>query len=237
MLMTDFHIHIQAGSFPSPHAAGMNAAEALRRASLCGLRAVGLIVRTDGSDLDGFAPLASRIRALSLYANVEAFAGVELVHVPPALLPETVREAREHGAELVIVHGETLADDVEVGTNLAAVEAGADILAHPGLVDDRVAAYAAEKGVALELSACPRHCLSNAWTAIMAHKAGCLLTPGSDALTPGDLANAGRWERICLGAAMTDAMREHFRDSASTLTNRLMAARKETKEKKERFCA
>jgi len=45
-----------------------------------------------------------------------------------------VRKARRLGAELVVVHGETLVEPVPPGTNRRAIEAGADILAHPGLI-------------------------------------------------------------------------------------------------------
>ena len=89
-------------------------------------------------------------------ADIEAFAGVELVHVPPALLPDAVEQARAQGAALVLAHGESiprqLVDVVETGTNLAAIRAGVDILAHPGLITPEDAGLATEKGVLLELN-------------------------------------------------------------------------------------
>ena len=50
-----------------------------------------LIVRADPSTLPILLPtLKTLVKTCSLYADIEAFAGVELVHVPPALLPDAV---------------------------------------------------------------------------------------------------------------------------------------------------
>jgi histidinol phosphatase-like PHP family hydrolase len=195
-LMTDFHIQIAE----TPSANTMDAASAIHYASLAGLRCAGLILPSDGSRFAMLERLSKQVRRLSLYANLEAWLGVELRHIPPALLPTAVREARDAGAQLVLVHGETLADQAEPGTNFAAVDAGADILAHPGLLDKEVAVFAAEKGVALEFTSCPRHGLTNAHTAAMAQKHGCLLVCGSAARCPEELTSRTRWESIILGA-------------------------------------
>ena len=42
--------------------------------------------------------------------------------------------ARALGAQIVLVHGETIVEPVPPGTNHQAIEAGVDILAHPGLI-------------------------------------------------------------------------------------------------------
>ena len=212
--MIDFHIHIGSSS--------MLPSEALRYAARSGIRAAGLIMRDDGSGLDRLKSLAAEVRRSSLFAGVEAFIGVELVHVPPALLPEVVAEARRAGAQLVLVHGESLNYGVDTGTNHAAIEAGADILAHPGLLDARAAAWAAERGVALELSSCPRHGLSNGHVAAMAARFGCALVPGSNARTPEDLLERISWDEICQGAGMTQEEQGRFHSSARLLVKKLM---------------
>lgn len=223
-IMIDVHVHIS----PDGLAQGLLPAEALRLAALRGLRAVGLVVRSDGSTKLPLRRLSTRVRDLGLYLNMEACVGVELVHVPPALLPGAVADARKAGAELVLVHGESPADTVAEGTNVAAVEAGADILAHPGLIDDQTAAYAAEKGVALELSACPRHCLTNAHVADMARRHGCLLAPGGNARTPEEFLRLPSWDTVCRGAAFSSDQIARFRNNVSTLIKRLMMARDKT---------
>lgn len=223
--MTDFHIILSPAE-----AGGLNAASALHYAALAGLRFAALVLPGDGSDFSRLAALAETVRTCSLYANVEARTGVELRHVPPPLLPSAVREARRAGAELVLVHGETLADQVAEGTNFAAIEAGADIIAHPGLIDAKTAAFATEKGVALEFTSCPKHALTNAHTAAMALRFGCPLVRGSAARKAGDITTRTLWPRVIQGADVFDtgknngSLLELLRKSEETLIRRLMKA-------------
>ena len=224
--MTDFHIILS----PAEAEGGLNAASALHYAALAGLRFAALVLPGDGSDFSRLAALAETVRTYSLYANVEARTGVELRHVPPPLLPSAVREARRAGAELVLVHGETLADQVAEGTNFAAIEAGADIIAHPGLIDAKTAAFAAEKGVALEFTSCPKHALTNAHTAAMALRFGCPLVRGSAARKARDITTRTFWPRVIQGADVFDngenngSLLELLRKSEETLIRRLMKA-------------
>ena len=60
-------------------------------------------------------------------------------------------------------------EPVETGTNLAAIEAGVDILAHPGLITPEEATLAAERGVALEITTRAGHSLTNGHVAAMEH--------------------------------------------------------------------
>lgn len=219
--MTDFHIIF------SPEA-GLESSSILHYASLAGLRCVAVVLVSDGSDFDRVASLAAQIRRCSLYAGVEAFAGVELRHVPPALLPDAVKEARTAGGRLVLVHGETICDQVEQGTNFAAIEAGADILAHPGLIDAESAAFAAEKGVALEFTSCPRHAFTNAHTAAMARRFGCLLVRGSCARRPEEISTRSFWLSVVRGADVfesgenKDNLLELLKKSEEVLFRKLM---------------
>ena len=194
--MMDFHVVISAGRCTD----GLTASFALHYAALAGLRFVGLVVPGDGTDFSFLPALVSQVRRLSLYADMEARTGVELCHVPPALLPAVVQEARDAGAEFVMVHGETLGDQVEPGTNFAAIEAGADILAHPGLLDEKAARYAAERGVALEFTSSPKHALTNAHVAAMALRCGCLLVRGSCARCAEEMTTRSRWPLVVRGA-------------------------------------
>ncbi len=180
--MFDFHIHVAACGDLLP-------GEAMRLARNVGFKAVGLVVRADQATLSLLLPpLLLMVRDCSLYAGLDAFAGVELVQVPPALFPTAVTQARDLGAELVLGHGESVpflpAASVERGTNLAAIEAGVDILAHPGLITEEDAIRAAELGVLLELSLAAPHSLANGHVAAMAARHGCGLVTGSGARTP-----------------------------------------------------
>ena len=217
--MIDFHISIHQG---------FGVASALRYASLAGIRFAGLVMPSDGTGLSRIADFSAQVRRLSLYANVEAWAGVELCHIPPALLPEAVREAREAGARLVLVYGESIMDQVDQGTNFAAIEAGADIITHPGLVDAETAAFAAERDVAFEFTSCPRHALTNAHTAAMALKYGVPLVRGSNASCAEELTTRAFWPSVIKGADTgivggNDVnLAEHLRKSEEMLIRKLM---------------
>lgn len=213
--MIDFHIHISAS--PSLPPAGLLAGEALRFAALNGYRAVGLILRSGELTIPPLARLAGDIRRLSLHANIEAVLGVELVQIPPALLPLAVENARAAGAGLVLAHGETLLESVEEGTNFAAIEAGVDILAHPGLIDEQAAARAAERGVALELSCAPRHAFANAHIIGMAERFGCALVPGSSATGPRDILPPSLRKRLYQGAGLTRAGELKMRQASQNI--------------------
>ena len=186
--MFDFHIHVNC----SGGRGGLLPSEAMRLAKCAGFRAVGLIVRADPSTLPILLPtLKTLVKTCSLYADIEAFAGVELVHVPPALL---------------LAHGESiprqLADVVETGTNLAAINAGVDILAHPGLITVEDAQLAAEKGVLLELNTAPRHCLANGHIVRMAERFGCELLLNSDASSSADFESPDVTQALRKAAAL-----------------------------------
>jgi histidinol phosphatase-like PHP family hydrolase len=129
--------------------------------------------------------------------------GVELTHLPPALIGPAVVRARELGAKIIVVHGETLVEPVAGGTNRAALEAGADILAHPGLITREEAELAAAKGVFLEITTRPGHALANGHVAAVARAAGARLLLNNDAHAPADLVTPEMAEKIALGAGLT----------------------------------
>ncbi len=224
--MFDFHIHV-AGA--GQH--GLLPAEAIHLAKYAGFQAIGLIIRADPSTLDLTLPrIVPLVRTCSIYANITVFAGVELVHVPPALLSDAVAEARGLGAALVLAHGEGIphrpVDSVEQGTNCAAIAAGVDILAHPGLITRQDAQFAAEKDVLLELNTAPRHSLANGHIAAMARQFGCGLAPGSDATSAGFFqkqeAMRAFYRAAALGAGLTEAEIMSMNTTSRNLVQRLL---------------
>lgn len=229
--MFDFHVHVTLCGPGSSGAEGLLPVEAMRLARCAGYKAVGLLLRTDLSALDSLLPpLVRLVKNYSLYTEIEAFAGVELVHLPPPLLPDAVAEVRDKGAALVLVHGETIprnpAETVETGTNFAAIRAGADILAHPGLITEEDAALAAEKGVLLELSASPRHALANGHIALAAKRHSCRLVLNSDAGTASDFffpqASQTLRRAVAAGAGLNAAEYESLNATAALLVQKLL---------------
>jgi histidinol phosphatase-like PHP family hydrolase len=177
--------------------------ELVRRAEAKGLRAIAITDHVDASNIDFVVPrIIKAVKKLRATVEIGVIAGAELTHVPPALVGELVAEARGLGAELVLVHGETLVEPVLLGTNRAAIEAGCDILGHPGLITGEEARLAAERGVALEISARKGHCLSNGHVAAEALKHGAKLVVNTDAHSPADLITREDAVKVLLGAGI-----------------------------------
>lgn len=181
-------------------------AELARRAYVKGCRYLGLSDHVDQSNLGPVLSAAiEAARALSGVFGLTVLAGVELTHVPPPQIARLVAEARRLGATYVVVHGESPVEPVATGTNLAAIEAGADILAHPGLITPVEVALAAKNGVYLELSARGGHDLGNGRVASLARAAGARLLVNSDAHAPGDLLTPEFQRTVALGAGLSEA--------------------------------
>jgi histidinol phosphatase-like PHP family hydrolase len=180
-------------------------AEMIQRAQQAGYEAIALTDHVDESTFDFVIP---RIIKACVAANhtmsIRVVPGVELTHVQPSSIAGLVRECRALGARLIVVHGETLVEPVAEGTNLSAVQAGVDILAHPGLISPDIVQLAASKGVCLEISARKGHCLSNGHVARSAMQCGAKLVLNTDAHTPDNLISAFQARQIAVGAGLSD---------------------------------
>lgn len=161
--------------------------ELVRRLEAMGYRAVAITDHVDSSSLDFVVPrIARAAQDLNQAQSVNVVPGVELTHLPPTLIGPMVKKARDLGAALVIVHGETVVEPVAPGTNRAGLEAGADILAHPGLITSEEAVLAARKEIFLEISGRSGHSFTNGHVAKIAIETGAKLLLNSDAHAPGD---------------------------------------------------
>jgi histidinol phosphatase-like PHP family hydrolase len=109
------------------------------------------------------------------------------------------------GAKIVNVHGETVTEPVEPGTNEAAIRSPwVDVLAHPGLITLDEARLAAERGVYLEVSARRGHSFANGHVVRMARQAGAQMVLDSDAHEPGDLLTPEMTQKVAKGAGLDD---------------------------------
>jgi putative hydrolase len=196
-------------------------AEVISRAAAAGYKALAITDHGDPSNLEHI--LGSMVRAcreLHGAAGAEAYPGVEITHVPPRLIRPLAERARELGAKVVIVHGETIVEPVPRGTNLAAIEARVDILAHPGLLTETEARLARKNGVFLEISARRGHSLTNGHVARLAVKTGARLVYNTDAHAPGDFTP---WEtalRIVRGASLSEADAVRMQGNAREILDR-----------------
>lgn len=179
--------------------------ELIRRAIVHGYRAVALTDHVGAGNFEDV--LRQVIRECDLcrrHWDIVALPGVEITHVPAAAIAEVAREARRAGARVVVVHGETIVEPVEPGTNLAAASCrDVDILAHPGILTPEVARAAVAHGVFVEVSARKGHSLGNGLTVQVARATGARLLVNSDAHDPGDLLTESFARQVALGAGLS----------------------------------
>ncbi len=213
--MIDLHTH----TFFSDGELGP--AELVRRAAVAGYRALAI---TDHADQSNIKSMIERLRPvvgeLGAANGLILLAGAELTHVPPKMIADVVKLARDTGAQIVTVHGETIVEPVIEGTNRAAIEAGVDILAHPGLITPEEVQLAAEKGVFLEVTTRKGHSLTNGHVVKLALKYGARLVINNDAHAPGDLLSFGMARKVALGAGMTSAQFDEAQANSLELVKR-----------------
>ena len=217
-MIYDFHTHTYLSD------GVLSPIELVRRAHH---RGYGVIAVTDHVGLADQArvirTLLEDLRIAGEEWGIIALAGVEITHVPKRRIGEAAKRARDLGAQIINVHGETLVEPVEPGTNLAAIQSpDVDVLAHPGMLSEEEAALAAEHGVYLELTARRGHSLTNGRVAAMGLAHGARLLVDSDAHAPEDLLTGELARGIALGAGLTDALAA---DALQTNPQRLLTAR------------
>jgi histidinol phosphatase-like PHP family hydrolase len=178
---------------------------------------------TDHADFSNIPHIMDALGRLKEWRDdfeLEVLFGVEITHVPPKLIGRAVELALREGAEIVVVHGETISEPVKEGTNFAALNEEIDILAHPGLIDESSLELAAENGVSLEITSRRGHCLANGYVAKKAEEFGCVLTLNTDAHSPPDLISTKEAEAVCKGAGIKD-FETVFENSGTLLKRKL----------------
>ena len=198
--MIDFHAHsIWSDGVLIP-------SELVRRANVLGYRAIGLTDHVDSSNLDLVVPRIVAVSGdLNALQETLVIPGAEITHAPPKQIPSLIEQARALGAVLVVVHGESPVEPVAPGTNRAAIEAGADILAHPGFISLQDVQMAAERGVSLEITARLGHNISNGHVARLAKEIGAGMVVNTDTHSPDNLITRDRARRVLVGAGLTEA--------------------------------
>lgn len=194
----DFHAHTYLTDGTTSAADMWDAADAL------GHR---LLAITDHVGIEDPVPLLRRLQEEQKAweeGPLETLVGVEITKAPVRKVAEVARAARRAGAEIVIVHGETLAEHVPPGTNRAALSSGeVDVLAHPGLLTLEDAELARAHGTLLEISARRGHCFTNGHVVRTALEVGVDLVVDSDAHGPGDLVPFELAQKLAMGAGLS----------------------------------
>jgi len=198
--------------------------ELVRRAEVKGYQYWAITDHADVSNLDHVVPrIVSAAREVNAHWNIKVIPGVELTHVPPETIAGLVQKARGLGARLIVVHGETIAEPVPPGTNRAAIEAGINILAHPGLITLDEVRRAGEKGVFLEITSRKGHSLTNGHVARLAQKARAGLVLNSDTHSPEDIVSLDLRARIVEGAGLDKEALQQMDEAATRLFHQLLA--------------
>ncbi|MFC2043967.1 histidinol phosphate phosphatase domain-containing protein [Chloroflexota bacterium] len=219
-MIYDFHTHsLLSDGTLSPM-------ELIRRALVNNYHAIALTDHVATGSLNRIIQEVAEVCALARsHWNIIAIPGVELTHVPPQAIAETARTAKELGAWLVVVHGETVVEPVEKGTNLAALQSPhVDILAHPGLLSLEEARLAVNNNTFLEITSRKGHCLTNGHIAILAQKVGAKLLLNSDTHTVQDLLIPPLTNAVAHGTGLDDnACHQVLTTNPQELTKRLTA--------------
>lgn len=196
--------------------------ELVRRLESLGYSVAAITDHSDSSTLDFIIPRIVQVaRDLNDSQSVKVIPGIELTHISPDLIGPLVKRARELGAKLVVMHGETIVEPVTPGTNRAGLEAGVDILAHPGLISIEEVALAAEKGVYLEISARKGHCFANGHVARLASEVGAKLLLNSDGHSPTDFMTKEFASKVVEGAGLPSGSLPNLLSNARLLLEKV----------------
>jgi histidinol phosphatase-like PHP family hydrolase len=196
----DFHIHSLLSD------GELLPAEIAQRLSVLGYRAFAITDHADASNLEGILQtLVPACAKLEDHLEMRVLPGIEITHSPLDLLEPLVVRSRTLGAEIIVVHGETLVEPVLPGTNRTALSLPeVDILSHPGLLTLEEADLSRENGIFLELTSRKGHSLTNGHVAKVAQEARAPLLLNSDAHSPEDFLSLEMQERIAAGAGLSE---------------------------------
>jgi histidinol phosphatase-like PHP family hydrolase len=179
-------------------------AELVRRAVVAGYQAMAITDHGDQSNVDFIIPCIVKFcKKVSDMQAIRVIPGIELTHVCPDNIFELAKDCRRLGAQIILVHGETIVEPVMGGTNTAALQSPIDILAHPGLITEEEARLAAAHMIRLEVTTRKGHSLTNGHVVKMAREAKAPLVLNTDSHAPGDLVGKDMAMRIATGAGMS----------------------------------
>lgn len=200
-------------------------AEHVRRAVIAGYTAVALTDHADSSNIESLCrDIVHFTKTMKKFQDeIVVLPGVELTHVLPEEIADLTAYARGHGAQIVVVHGETIAEPVRFGTNLAAIQAKVDILAHPGLITEDEVLLAKENDVCLEITSKKGHSLTNGHVARLGLQHGVKLVLDTDAHSHNDFLSDETAVKVLLGAGLPEGVLKTVFQNSADLVKKAVA--------------
>jgi histidinol phosphatase-like PHP family hydrolase len=180
--------------------------ELIRRMAVLGYTTVAITDHVDSSNIKSIVKSLIQVRESAKLFGVRMLCGVEITHVPPSQITDLAKTAKNAGADIIVVHGETPVEPVAAGTNHTACGCKyVNVLAHPGLITPEDALLAANNGIALEITSRGGHNRTNGHVVRVAREAECRIVVDSDAHAPQDLLDKRAKFIVAKGAGLTDA--------------------------------
>ncbi len=180
--------------------------ELARRAVKLNHEAIAITDHIDASNVDNLPQIQKAVDDVNENWDIDVILGAEITHTPVKSIDKIARKARKLGAELIVVHGETLNEPVVEGTNYAAVNSkNVDILAHPGLLSKDEAEIALKNDVYIEITARNGHSLSNGHVANVCREVGNKMIINTDTHSPDNIITFERSKIIGLGAGLNES--------------------------------
>ncbi|MHA1220343.1 MAG: histidinol phosphate phosphatase domain-containing protein [Candidatus Heimdallarchaeota archaeon] len=217
----DFHTH----SFLSDGV--LLPIEQFRRAHVHGHVGYAITDHASASNLDIIKKITQDcILAIKQWGLI-ALPGVELTHIPVGEIDKLAREARELGAVVIVVHGETIAEPVEPGTNLEAVKSKEiDILAHPGMLTKQEANLCRKNNVFVEITANQTHAITNGYVVKIGRASQVKFILNTDTHKPLDMLTYEQAKSVLLGSGLSDdeaekVLQQDLRDFLTKIYQRL----------------
>ncbi|NHK31121.1 MAG: histidinol phosphate phosphatase domain-containing protein [Asgard group archaeon] len=217
----DFHTH----SFLSDGA--LLPMEQLRRAHVNNYAVYAITDHVGSSNMDVIQKLKKDCILATKHWGIAAIPGVELTHVPSDTIEELTQVAIDNGALIVVVHGETIVEPVEPGTNLAAAKCrNVDILAHPGLITQEEAILCKKNDIFVEITSNRNHALTNGHVAKIGKEIGNKLLFNTDTHKPQDMLTNEQNKSILLGTGLNEQdvkeiLQKNTRSLLSKISERL----------------
>ncbi len=216
--MIDFHTHTLLSD------GVLMPAELVRRVYIAGYKVLGITDHVDFTNIEfvynSILNFISEMKDCGW--DIKIIPGVEITHVPVKKIENIVNMAKGLKIPLIIVHGETPVEPVEKGTNRAAIEAGVDILAHPGFISPEEVKRAVELNVNLELTARKGHSITNGHVAKLATKFNAGMVVDTDSHQPGDFFTKEFRESVIKGCGLEDEQIVRIEKNIIALSEKLL---------------